>query len=130
MANTELFQKKQYINLETFRKNGEGVKTPVWFVEYQDQLVVITEAGSGKTKRIRNHPQVRVAPCTVNGALLGDWIPATARFLQENEGRDIDRLFNRKYGLMKFLFELPNLFRKKTHRAFLAITLTQSSSKV
>lgn len=26
------FENQQFMNLETFRKNGEGVKTPVWFV--------------------------------------------------------------------------------------------------
>lgn len=123
MANMDLFQGKKYLNLETYRKNGEGVTTPVWFVEHQGQLVIITEAHSGKVKRARNNPQVRVAPCTVNGTLLGDWLPASIHFLPEDQSREMDRLFNRKYGLMKFLFELPNLFNKKTARAIIAITL-------
>ncbi len=125
MPSTALFQNRQYLNLETFRKNGEGVKTPVWFVEYQGRLVVITEAHSGKMKRVRNNPNVRVAPCTVNGTLLGDWIPATAALLPENERVETNRLFNRKYGLMKFLFELPNLFTKKTDRSVFAISLSK-----
>ena len=25
------FSEKKYLNLETFKKNGDGVKTPVWF---------------------------------------------------------------------------------------------------
>lgn len=28
----EQFNSHQYLNLETFRKDGWGVKTPVWFV--------------------------------------------------------------------------------------------------
>lgn len=26
------FENQAYMNLETYRKNGEGVKTPVWMV--------------------------------------------------------------------------------------------------
>ena len=30
---------QKYISLETFRKNGQGVKTPVWFVLHNDAVV-------------------------------------------------------------------------------------------
>ncbi len=33
MSLNTTFDHQQYLNLETFRKNGAGVKTPVWFVE-------------------------------------------------------------------------------------------------
>lgn len=26
------FERRHYLNIETFRKNGQGVKTPLWFV--------------------------------------------------------------------------------------------------
>ena len=58
------FEKQQYLNIETFRKNGQGVKTPVWFVEDGETLLVWTEAGSGKARRIRSDSTVRVAPST------------------------------------------------------------------
>ena len=47
------FAKKQYLNLETFRKNGDGVKTPVWFAQEGESLYVMTIPTSGKAKRIR-----------------------------------------------------------------------------
>ena len=56
MANLEQFQKQQYISVETFRKNGEGVKTPVWFVEFQNQLCLATGPESGKVKRHAQQP--------------------------------------------------------------------------
>ena len=57
----------KFLNLETFRKNGNGVKTPVWFVQEGEVLYVRTIADSGKVKRIRNNQQVNVAPCKANG---------------------------------------------------------------
>lgn len=100
---------QQYLNLETFRKNGIGVKTPVWFVEDGGTLFVRTDAASGKVKRIRNHQQIHIATCKMDGALLSDWIEASARLVNEPEiDRKVDRLLAKKYGLMKSLFGLAS----------------------
>ena len=110
------FDQQQYLNLETFRKNGNGVKTPVWFVEEGSTLFVRTVAGSGKVKRIRNHPLVHIAPCKMDGAVVGDWMEASAR---EISGREIesqvDRLLTKKYGLMKTLFGLAMSLQGRKH---------------
>lgn len=123
MANLEQFQKQQYISVETFRKNGEGVKTPVWFVEFQNQLCLATGPESGKVKRMRNNPAVRVAPCKMDGTVIGEWQPATIRFMQGDEVKAMDKLYSKKYGLMKILFELPLIFKKQPERAVIAITV-------
>jgi len=65
------FAGHKYLNLETFKKSGEGVKTPVWFaadpsasLDSSDaKLYVYTIGVSGKVKRIRNNPRVKIAPC-------------------------------------------------------------------
>jgi predicted pyridoxine 5'-phosphate oxidase superfamily flavin-nucleotide-binding protein len=62
---------QKYISLTTFRKNGTAVATPVWFGEDAGKLYVMTLSAMGKTKRIRNNPQVRVAPCTIQGKVIG-----------------------------------------------------------
>lgn len=101
------FDRQQYLNLETFRKSGAGVKTPVWFVQDAGSLFVRTDATSAKVKRIRNNPQVSIAPCKVDGAVLGDWIKATARIVNDEAiDRKVDRLLTKKYGVLKFLFGL------------------------
>jgi uncharacterized protein len=111
------------MNFETFRKNGEGVKTPVWFVELGGQLCFTTEPFSGKVKRLRHNPSVRIAPCKMDGTVTGEWVPATARFMQGEEINAVETAYDKKYGLMKFLFELPGLFKKKTERSFIAVTV-------
>ena len=55
------FENQKYLNLETFRKSGVGVKTPVWFVQEGDVLFVRTGAIRVKVKRIRNNSQVNIA---------------------------------------------------------------------
>lgn len=112
--NIEHFVKKQYLNIETFRKNGEGVKTPVWFVEENGKLYVGTSAASGKVKRIKKNRMVNIAPCKVNGKLLGTWVKAEADVIEDaNRQQEIDKLMNKKYGLMKKLFELGGSVKKE-----------------
>jgi PPOX class probable F420-dependent enzyme len=101
------FTNQKYLNIETFRKNGMGVKTPVWFVQDGDMLFVRTVADSGKVKRIRNNAQVNVAPCKMDGELLGNWVQAIAREVKDQEiDRKVDQLLGKKYGLMKTIFTL------------------------
>ena len=84
-----------------------GVKTPVWFVQDGDIFYVRTVANSGKVKRIRNNGQVNIAPCKADGALLGEWVPALARELKDEEtDRKVNRLLDKKYGLLKKMFGL------------------------
>src|SRR5437868_1166645 len=52
------FDGQKYISLETFKKSGQGVRTPVWFVLHNSAFYAYTEADSGKVKRIRNNPRV------------------------------------------------------------------------
>jgi uncharacterized protein len=99
------FAGKQYLSLETFRKSGVGVKTPVWFVQDGELMYVITRMDSGKVKRIRNNGRVNVAPCTAGGRPLGTWIAAQAQVLTESTDYErADRLLGNKYGLLKRLF--------------------------
>lgn len=106
MTELEQFARKNYINLETFRRNGEGVKTPVWFVQEGNTLYVTTMATSGKARRIRRNAAVNVVPCTMRGKPLGTWQPAWVRELTDPaDNQRVNRLLDKKYGLLKKLFD-------------------------
>lgn len=99
------FENQSYLNIETFRKNGQGVSTPVWFVEDGGVFYIRTGANSGKVKRIRNNPEVQLAPCKADGTIIGEWIPAKGREITDPEmDKHIDRLLGKKYGIQKNLF--------------------------
>jgi hypothetical protein len=115
------FEKQAYLNLETFRKSGAGVPTPVWFVEDQGVLYVRTFDNSGKVKRIRNNGRVRIAPCDARGGLRGEWVEAQASLVTDPVlAEAVEQLLNRKYGLQKRLLGLFNR-RDKTRWATIAI---------
>ena len=92
---------QRYISLGTFRKTGAKVATPVWFGEDGDKLYVMTLSKMGKTKRIRNNPQVTVAPCTIRGKVTGPEVAALARILPPEEQAHARQTINRKYLLAR-----------------------------
>lgn len=121
----EALERHRYLNLETLRKSGVAVRTPVWFVRRGDRLYVRTGANSGKVKRLRNNPQVRVAPCTRMGDLLGEWQPARATLVDDPaEALEVEHLVNRKYGLLKRIFDLLNRWARNEW-ATIAIELVE-----
>ena len=103
--NFAAFAGKKYLNLETFKKNGDGVKTPVWFAA--DPSVGLDSGGakiytytigvSGKVKRVRNNPRVKIAPCDMRGNLLGDWVEARVEIISGEEAAQGMQLLNKKY---------------------------------
>jgi PPOX class probable F420-dependent enzyme len=107
------FGGQNYISLETFKKSGQGMKTPVWFVLHENAFYVYTEADSWKVKRIRNNPRVRVAVCNMRGAIKGPWLDATASLVEGDERLAADKLLDRKYFLKKIFNFLTRINRHK-----------------
>jgi uncharacterized protein len=98
---------QRYISLATFRKSGVAVPTPIWFAEDDDKLYFMTNSKLGKVKRIRNNPQVKIAPCSIRGKITGPEFPATVRVMRPEEFARVRRLLNAKYWLAR----LPFLWR-------------------
>lgn len=90
----------KYVSLETFRRSGEGVRTPVWFVGEGGCIYVVTGADSGKARRIRSNPSVRVAECSLRGAVRGEWEEGRAVLVSGDEARRAISDRRSKYGLM------------------------------
>lgn len=74
-----------YVSLATFRRDGREVRTPVWLAPLDGALYVYTNGKSGKVKRLRHTPRVRVAPCDARGRLPGRarWSDAVARVVAD-----------------------------------------------
>ena len=109
---TGAFAGHQYLNLETFRRSGAGVRTPVWFAEDQGCLFIRTEATSGKVKRVRHQGRVRIAPSDAQGNPRGAWIEALAQLAPPDQSELAQHLFRRKYGLQLRGFEAMMRLRR------------------
>lgn len=123
------FADDRYISLETFRKDGTGVKTPVWAAPLDATLVVFSEGSSYKVKRLRRDPRVRVAACDVRGNVRGAWVEGTGKVIEDpaHIARALEAL-RKKYG---FQSAMTDFFAKLTgrfgRRAYMEITLTRPS---
>ena len=50
-----LFLDQKYVNLETYKKDGTPVRTPVWFMIDNGIIYVMTREKTGKVKRLKNN---------------------------------------------------------------------------
>ncbi|EIJ65972.1 PPOX class putative F420-dependent enzyme family protein [Candidatus Nitrosopumilus salaria BD31] len=99
MSTLDELKSQKYISLESYRKNNQPIRTPVWFVVENDLIVIVTRELTGKVKRIRNNQQVKIATCTMRGKITGKWISGIAKFLPDVQTGNVVKLRDKKYGI-------------------------------
>src|SRR6478609_2153185 len=121
----------KYLSLTSFKRDGTGVTTPVWFVSDNGHLLVETDADSYKVKRIRRDAHVRIALCDARGRPRGEPIDADARILAEDERQRVERLLAQKYRIDRYtiypLYRLVMRLRGRsahTHEPPVALEIT------
>ena len=116
----EQFLDHKYINLETYKKDGTPIRTPVWFVIHNDLIYVITREKTGKVKRLKNNHDVRIVTCSFNGEPKNQWIKGKAEKITGEEADKAIKLRKKKYGISA---SLVGLLRKGKSIAY-SIKLT------
>jgi PPOX class probable F420-dependent enzyme len=91
------FARQKTAVLTSYRRDGTPVPTPLSVVADGDRLLIRSYERSGKARRIRNRPEVEVAPSTARGRPTGPALRATARLLDGADSRRAARLLARKY---------------------------------
>ncbi len=119
MVNLDEIKSNKYISLETYRKNGQPVQTPVWFVIKENLIYVVTRSKTGKVKRLKNNPQVKVALCTMKGNITGEWISGTVKILDQTQTNEAVKMRDKKYG---FIAKIAK-FLSKSKGEFFAFTI-------
>lgn len=120
-------RRDRYISLTTFRRDGRGVATPIWFAVDGERLVAFTGAQTGKARRIRHTARVTVAACSFRGTVTGPVWDGHARILPPEERDRVMTLIRRKYWVTKLLLDaIVGLIRlvsrrPQTHSVYLEI---------
>jgi PPOX class probable F420-dependent enzyme len=119
------FEREKVISLETYRRNGEPVRTPVWFLEENGILYVHTDDSTGKVKRIRRNPKVRVAPSHFRGKPKAEYVDARAEVQTNTAAVEKYRSqIYKKYGFQgTFTKFLQRLSRSKANDIIIVIHL-------
>jgi PPOX class probable F420-dependent enzyme len=71
----------RYLSVTSFKRDGTGVATPVWFVSDNRRLLALTDLHSAKVRRVRRNPRVLVAPCRADGKLRSEPVSARVELL-------------------------------------------------
>lgn len=98
-----------YINLQTYRRNGQAMATPVWFTIDGDKIFVVTRSKTGKVKRLRSNSKVRIVPSGMRGEPKGEWLNGKGTFATPSELERALKQRNKKYG---FKARLSGLFSR------------------
>ncbi len=93
---TDVYGEK-YLLLTTFTKDGRPKPTTVWGVPEGDKLLIITDDGSWKTKRINNTPRVTIQKAGALGKVKGEPVDAVARNLPKSETRRVYDKITKRY---------------------------------
>jgi uncharacterized protein len=109
------FANQKYLNVESFRRDGRAVRTPVWFAQSGERLYIYSLADAGKVKRIRNSPKVRIVPCDARGKVKGEWVEGIAK-IETGSGEELGhRALDEKYGWLKRVGNFFSRLRGKQH---------------
>ncbi len=116
---------ERYINIESFKKDGGGVKTPVWCAPLDGKIVVVTDGTSYKVKRVRNNPKIRVAPCDARGGVRGAWVDAECHIIEDPERKQrAHEALKQKYGWQVWILDMgAKISGRIGRRAYLEITV-------
>jgi len=126
---TQNLADERFVNLETFKKDGSGVKTPVWVAGLDGKLVVVTDGTSFKVKRIRNNPRVRLAPYGRQGEVHGAWVDGEAHVIEDAaHASRADGVLTKKYGWQMWLHDvLFKILGRFQRRVFLELSVSPPS---
>jgi PPOX class probable F420-dependent enzyme len=96
----EPFVDQKTVLLTTYRRNSIPVGTPVSIAVDGHHAFVRTFAAAGKLKRIRQNPEVTIAPSTLRGTPTGPAIRARARALDGDEAAAAAQSLADKYPIL------------------------------
>ncbi|MFE5913737.1 PPOX class F420-dependent oxidoreductase [Streptomyces wedmorensis] len=125
MISDEL-RRGRYVSLTTFRKDGTGVATPVWYAVEGSELYAWTRTDSWKVKRLRKDPRVEVVVCDVRGKVAegAERVTGEGRLVEGEELRRIRGLLARKYGWQFWLTDVPAMIARRGKRPHTGIVVT------
>ena len=95
------FIRQWAVLLTTYRRDGTPVGTAVNIAVDGDRAYVRTPHRTGKVKRLRNNPNVEIAPSTLRGRPTGASVRVQAKLLSGDEATHASRALARKYRIIQ-----------------------------
>ena len=115
MTALDTLGRQRTVLLETRKRDGTWVGTQVSIVVHDGRAYFRTYDASGKAKRLRNFPEVRVTPSNLLGRPTGPRVTGTARLLDDDEAARVRAWLAAKYPLLQARM-VPAMHRRKGWR--------------
>jgi PPOX class probable F420-dependent enzyme len=120
----EQFSGRRYINLESYKKDGKAVLTPVQSIEEGGLVYFRTDPRTWKVKRIQSNPHVRIVPSDRSGKPTGRWVDGIAQILEGQERDRMMHIFAKEYGAVgNSLINLVGRFRGERLTTIISVRL-------
>ncbi len=121
-ADWQALASARYLNLESFKRDGTAVRTPLWFAPDADgTFYIYSQAEAYKVKRLRRTPACRVAACDMRGNVSGPWLEARAEILSGDAAARGMALLDRRYWPWKQMLGVLARLRPGAARAVIAL---------
>jgi PPOX class probable F420-dependent enzyme len=118
------FQGRRYVNLESYKKNGEPKRTPVQSLEHEGLIYVRTDPTTWKVRRIKRNPHVRIVPSDRSGKPTGTWVEGEAHMLEGDEKNRMSEVFRKEYGAFGYsMVNFVGRLRRERLTAIISIKL-------
>ena len=131
-----MLEQHRYVSIATKKHSGQCVWTPVWMafvestVESKSAYYLFSAGAAGKVKRLRNYPEIQVAPCTVSGKITGPIVKAKAWL--ENDAAISAKAYQalrRKYGWQMAVLDLFSKLGGNFHqRQLIGFSITEPAA--
>jgi uncharacterized protein len=126
------FVRQWAIRLTTYRRDGTPVGTAVNIAVDGERAYVRTPHRTGKVKRLRNNPNVEIAPSTLRGKPTGPTVRAQAKLLAGDDAMHASRALAGKYRIIQGVLVplIHRLARQKTLHYELTPVTTESGQLI
>ncbi len=121
--------KAEFVSIESFRKNGTSVRTPVWITPDNGKLYCWTGSDSWKVKRVRNNSSVNLAICDREGNIESEWVSAHA-IVQDDPAhvKTQTQRMAKRFGLMFRMFQFMGIVRQSKYVAIEFTPVTETTN--
>jgi PPOX class probable F420-dependent enzyme len=112
MTALDTLGRQKTVLLQTRKRDGTWVGTAVSIVVQDGRAYFRSYDASGKAKRLRNFPDVKVAPSNWRGKPTGPSVHGRARLLDDEEAAAVRESLAAKYPLLQGRM-VPAMHRRK-----------------
>ena len=114
-------QNFKYMQVVTFKRNGTGVPTAVWFAIVNKNIYFHTLSYRWKVKRLKRNSKIEIRPCTMMNKIIGKGFSGKAEKISSRDKeliQLIEKDFRKKFPIKQRLFRFNDRLRRRSYEYY------------